>query len=106
MNRTEAWDLVCEFVSSESLRTHMACRVSDSIAGLIDRRHRLQVTFDLPSSERSISLCARITNKTPASEGCSILGLQFVTSTQDAAAIRDLRVAIEQISSAEEAVSL
>ncbi len=84
----------------------MACRVSDAIAGLIDRRHRLQVTFDLPTSERSISLGARITNKTPASEGCSILGLQFVTSTQDAAAIRDLRVAIEQISSAEETVSL
>ena len=25
MNRSEAWDLVCEFVASESLRTHMLC---------------------------------------------------------------------------------
>lgn len=84
----------------------MACRVSDSIAGLIDRRHRLQVSFELPDSGRTISLPAQITNKTPASEGCSILGFQFVTSTQDAASIRDLRIAIEQISSTEETVSI
>lgn len=82
----------------------MACRVNDSVAGLIDRRHQLNVSFDLPDGERSISLSARVTNKTPASEGCSIIGLQFVTTERDAATIRDLRIAIEKSAAEEEAM--
>jgi len=73
----------------------MACRISDSVAVGIEKHTRLKATFEMPGRDKPFELEAVVTNKTPASEGCTILGLQFVTARRDAKAISELRIAIE-----------
>lgn len=74
----------------------MACRVDEALTAGLEKRDRLRARFTLPGGDRQIELNARVTNLTPASVGTAIMGLQFVTSKQDAEAIRALRVAIER----------
>lgn len=74
----------------------MACRVDESLTAGLAKRHRLRVRFTLPGGEGQIELNARVTNLTPASAGTSIMGLQFVTSEDDADSVRALRLAIER----------
>lgn len=74
----------------------MACRVEDALVAGLQKRDRLRARFALPGTDRRIELNARVTNFTPASVGASIMGLQFLTSEEDADAIRALRLAIER----------
>lgn len=74
----------------------MACRVDEAMTAGLEKRDRLRVRFSLPGGNRQIELNARVTNLTPASVGTSIMGLQFITSEQDADAVRALRLAIER----------
>lgn len=73
----------------------MACRIKDSLAVSIEKQMHLMVTFEMPGRDESFELEAVVTNKTPASEGNTILGLQFVTARRDARSISELRIAIE-----------
>ncbi len=73
----------------------MACRIKDSVAVSIEKRTRLKATFEMPGRGEPFELEAIVSNKTPASEGCTILGLQFVTARRDARAISELRIAIQ-----------
>lgn len=73
----------------------IACRLEDSVSALIEKKSRLFVTFELPEHDQPFELQARVTNQTPASEGHTILGLQFVTAEKDARVISALRIAVE-----------
>jgi len=73
----------------------MACRIEDVVAVGIEKRTCLKATFELPGHASPIELASMVTNKTPASEGCTILGLQFVGSGKDTRMIAALRIAIE-----------
>ena len=77
----------------------MACRIDQSAAAGLTKRQRLRVGFAIPGAEQRVQLEARITNLTPASAGSFIVGLQFMASKGDAAAIRALRIAIERADS-------
>ena len=73
----------------------MACRIKDSVSISIEKHTRLKAIFEMPGRDEPFELDAIVTNKTPASEGCTILGLQFVTARRDAKSISELRIAIE-----------
>ena len=73
----------------------MACRIKDSVAVGIEKHTQLKATFEMPGRDEPFEIEAVVTNKTPASEGCTILGLQFVTARRDARSISELRIAIE-----------
>jgi c-di-GMP-binding flagellar brake protein YcgR len=73
----------------------MACRISEGVGVGIERHTCLKATFEMPGRDKPFELEAVVTNKTPASEGCTILGLQFVTARRDARVISELRIAIE-----------
>lgn len=73
----------------------MACRIEDGIAACLDRQYSVRVYFELPGPHDPFRFTARVTNKTPGSEGCAIVGLQFATRTEDAAAMTALRIALE-----------
>ncbi len=77
-------------ISAEGL----ACRMDDELAALIDPAHRLTVTFELPGGEGATELAAILTNKVPGSEGCSLVGLHFIRSENDAPIIAKLRAAL------------
>jgi hypothetical protein len=60
----------------------LACRIDDSAAAAIQPDAVIRVRFELPGGlnrpqSRLFNLAATVSNKTPASEGCTILGLQF-----------------------------
>jgi len=61
----------------------LACRMEEAVAGGIARDASVSASFTLPWNHQTFNLDALVTNKTPASEGSVILGLQF---TQDARA--------------------
>lgn len=71
----------------------IACRVEDAVALNVDRHERLETSFELPGTDR-IELPVVVSNKMPGSEGCTLLGLQFVCSEQDARKIATLRRAL------------
>lgn len=73
----------------------LACRVEDAVAAGIDTNECLRASFELPGFDTPIVLGVRIKNKTPGSEGCTILGLQIVKTEADADAILALRNAVE-----------
>ena len=73
----------------------MACRIKDSAVAGIEKNTRLKASFEMPGRGEPFELDAIVTNKTPASEGYTILGLQFVTARRDAGDISELRIAIE-----------
>ncbi|MCG8406833.1 MAG: PilZ domain-containing protein [Phycisphaerales bacterium] len=73
----------------------IACRLEDAVSALIEKKAELSVSFELPEHEQPFELSARVTNKTPASEGHTILGLQFVAAEKDAQVISALRIAVE-----------
>ncbi len=74
----------------------LACRVPDDVGAGLEKRCRLRVDFQLPDQAASFSFDAWVTNKMPASDGCMILGVQFVTTGEDAALILALRSAINR----------
>lgn len=71
----------------------IACRVDDAAAASIDKNCRLDASFELPGLER-IDLAGIITNKMPGSEGCTLLGLQFIRNEADVDKIAKLRTAL------------
>ncbi|MBX3395149.1 MAG: PilZ domain-containing protein [Phycisphaerae bacterium] len=71
----------------------IACRVEDAVAMNVDRHERLMTSFELPGIDR-IELPATVSNMMPGSEGCTLLGLQFVCSEKDARKIANLRRAL------------
>ncbi len=74
----------------------LACRIPNAVGAGLEKRARLRVGFRLPDQAADFAFDAWVTNKMPASEGCMILGVQFVTSGEDAALIVALRSAIER----------
>lgn len=71
----------------------VACRVEDTVAVLIEKHDPVGTSFDLPGRHQPFHLAATVMNKTPASEGYTILGLQFAQSADAAeqlAALREL----------------
>lgn len=77
-------------VSAEGL----ACRVQADIAACIDAEGRISASFQLPWQDEVLNLDATVSNRTPASEGCVILGLQFVVSSESAVQLARLREAL------------
>lgn len=73
----------------------IACRVERAAADAIEKRTALVTIFELPGHENPFSFRAVVSNKTPASEGCSILGIQFLRSDRDARTLAQLRHALE-----------
>ncbi|MFQ5423276.1 MAG: PilZ domain-containing protein [Phycisphaerae bacterium] len=65
----------------------LACRMEEVVAGGIKRDASVSTSFTLPWNHQTFKLDALVTNKTPASKGSVILGLQF---TQDARAAEPL----------------
>jgi hypothetical protein len=71
----------------------ISCRIDDAAAVNIEKNARISASFELPGLAR-IDLAAIVSNKMPGSEGCSLLGLQFVRNEQDADKIAKLRAAL------------
>ncbi len=78
----------------------LACRIDDATAANIAQHALIEVSFMLPDVEIS-SLSAIVANKVPGSEGCCLLGLQFVRGEQDARKLSALRTALSSGPSAE-----
>lgn len=83
----------------------IACRVERAAADAIQKRTQLTAMFELPGAGKPFVLRAIVSNKTPASEGWSILGIQFLRSEREAAALSALRSALEQNRRPSEATS-
>ena len=79
----------------------IACRLEQSAADAIERRATLTAIFELPSCDQPFHLRALVSNKTPASEGCSIIGLQFLRSEREIRELAALRRALEHDQNAE-----
>jgi hypothetical protein len=73
----------------------LACRVEESVSSTVEQGDRIRTSFQLPNVEHTFCLDASIMNKTPASQGWTILGLQFVQAPAAADQLLRLRDAIE-----------
>lgn len=69
----------------------MACRVDDAIGSAIESQCPVSLTFRLPWLDETFRLEASISNRTPASEGCTILGFQYSTGSESAVPRAKLR---------------
>lgn len=78
-------------ISAEGL----ACRVDGDAALAIDRDDSIQVRFGFPNFGHQFNFSSGVSNKTPASEGCTILGLHFQRSPDAADDLRLLRDAVQ-----------
>lgn len=72
----------------------LACRMQAAVVGNIQNGGAVHASFELPGKDggEEFELESIVSNKTPASEGCVILGLQFVRS--EAAADQFTRLAV------------
>ncbi|HWL93395.1 MAG TPA: PilZ domain-containing protein [Phycisphaerae bacterium] len=68
----------------------LACRVQDAVAANIERNALVQISLDVRGLEVA-DVSAIVTNKMPGSEGCHLLGLQFVRAEGDVPKIAALR---------------
>jgi hypothetical protein len=71
----------------------LACRLDDDTAAAIGKNDLLDATFQLGHDGDTFNLRAAVKNKTPASKGFTIFGLQFVSTPAvfgQLAALRDL----------------
>lgn len=68
----------------------MACRMDENDARGIKGGGRVTLSFELPASGPKFCLGAIVSNKTPASEGCVILGMEFVRSRESKAQLEAL----------------
>lgn len=59
----------------------LACRMEGDAATAIKSGGNVTLSFELPSGGPKFRLGASVSNKTPASEGCVILGMRFVRSS-------------------------
>ncbi len=75
-------------VSSDGL----ACKVDEAVASAIESRCSVSLTFQLPWLDEPYLLKASISNRTPASEGCTILGFHYSTGSESAVRLARLRV--------------
>jgi hypothetical protein len=73
----------------------LACRMDDDAAAAIGEDNPLEATFDIPGHGEPFVLQATIKNKTPASKGCTILGLQFVCTSEVADQLAVLKELLE-----------
>ncbi|MEE8385718.1 MAG: PilZ domain-containing protein [Dehalococcoidia bacterium] len=72
----------------------LACRIADGVATDIEVDDVVEARFEFPDLDRQFSLQAVVSNKTPASEGCIILGLHFVRTPEEADQLAALRQAV------------
>ncbi len=85
----------------------MACRVEDSTAAVIgEGGASLQTEFRLPGRAEPFRMDATIMNRTPASPGHTILGLQFVRSMDAAGQVAALKQLLETHLSAQTHVEI
>ncbi|MCZ6683957.1 MAG: PilZ domain-containing protein [Planctomycetota bacterium] len=68
----------------------LACRMDENTAREINDGSRVTLSFELPSSGPTFRLCAIVSNKTPASEDCVILGMEFLRSRDSKAQLEAL----------------
>jgi hypothetical protein len=73
----------------------LACRLDDDAAAAIGKDDPLKATFEIPGRGQPFSFHATVKNKTPASKGCTILGLQFVSTPEAAEQLSALREFLE-----------
>ncbi len=69
----------------------LACRLDESAAMALSRHDSLYVSFHLPGRDELFRFCASVSNKTPASEGCTIVGVQFVRAHENQADLDSLQ---------------
>ena len=69
----------------------LACRVDSSVACVMEQGSRVRMQFSLPPRTEVLRFQAQVCNKTPASEGHTILGLHFEPRSEDADAFAALR---------------
>lgn len=79
----------------------LACRVDEVAAAAIRAGDTLSAVVQLPGNDHTLQLPAVVSNMTPASAGCTILGLQFEKSKQWSAAQSALRAAMQPEAMAE-----
>jgi hypothetical protein len=99
-------EVTLEWVRAETTHRHvavllnisaegLACRIDAGAALAIDRDDAIQVRFGFPNVGHQFNLGSTVSNKTAASEGCTILGLQFERSPDVADDLRLLRDAVQ-----------
>lgn len=86
-------------ISAEGL----ACRVEDDVAAVVQAGEQVRLQFDLPYCARIFDFQATLCNKTPASEGHTILGLHFETTPGAKEMLSTLRNHVEPARTSEEA---
>ena len=69
--------------------------MDDDAAAAIGKDDPLEATFEMPGCGEPFVLQATIKNKTPASKGCTILGLQFVSTAEAAGQLTALKELLE-----------
>jgi hypothetical protein len=69
----------------------LACRVGNDVAHAFECGGTLRLEFSLPPRNKTMRLCGTVSNKTPASEGYTILGLHFEFRPEDADTAATLR---------------
>jgi hypothetical protein len=73
----------------------LACRLDGAIAATIGKNDLLDLTFEIGGQGECFSFQAAVKNKTPASEGFTILGLQFVPAPEAVEKLVALRELLE-----------
>ncbi len=73
----------------------LACRLDDGAAAAIAGGGSIRAKFDVPGCDHSFDVESSICNKTPASEGCTILGLHFSTTADNVGEVAALREALK-----------
>lgn len=73
----------------------IACRIEASVTASLQRKDSLNVQFKLPGASQTFKLAVAVTNKTLATSGNVILGLQFHPKPEDGKTMQALRRAIE-----------
>ncbi|MFH1418939.1 MAG: PilZ domain-containing protein [Planctomycetota bacterium] len=74
----------------------LACRVDELSAKAIETDSLLQASFDLPGRSEPFHLQATVMNKVPGSDGCTIIGLQFLQTPDIAGQLDALREALHE----------
>jgi hypothetical protein len=71
----------------------LACKAESAATASLERDSRVQAGFELPHQPQPFTLEAAVMNRTPASEGHMIIGLQFLREPEAADELNRLRQA-------------
>ncbi len=74
----------------------LACRLGDSAADAFCAGENLQASFELPFGTFTFDMPVAVSNKTPASKGFTIVGMQFVRTSNSAKQLGELREALAE----------